>query len=104
MTFQVLIGIVAALWLSSLIACALAWRWSFVGNANRFVASIILCVAALIMGYLGLTRFHLTASQTVNGETQWSFNSRYFFIATVVLAALTLAYTIWKNRKPAVAS
>src|SRR4051812_21057502 len=103
MTFQLLIGIVAALWVSSLIACALAWRWSFAGPANRFVASISLSLAALAIGYLGLTRFHLTASKTVNGETQWSFNSRYFFIATLVLGALTLAYTLWKHRKPIVA-
>jgi hypothetical protein len=95
MTFQLFIGIVAALWLSSLVACALAWRWSFAGTANR--------LAALAIGYLGLTHFHVTASKTVNGETQWSFNSRYFFIATLVLGALTLAYTLWKHRKPIVA-
>jgi len=99
MTFQLLIGIIAALWLASLAACVLAWRFSFV--ANRFVASIILSVTALAMGYLGLTRFHVSASRTVNGETQWSFNSRWFFIATLVLGALTLAFTIWKHRRTA---
>jgi hypothetical protein len=99
MTFQLLIGIVAVLWLASIIACALAWRWSFAGAANRFVASIILSLAALTLGYVGLTRFHLSASKTVNGQTQWSFNSKWFFIATLILATLTLAYTIWKNRR-----
>ena len=97
MTFQFLIGIIAALWLASIAAYVLAWRFSFV--ANRFAASIILSVAALAMGYLGLTRFHVTASKTVNGQTQWAFNSRWFFIATLTLGALTLAYTIWKHRR-----
>lgn len=97
MTFQLLIAIVAALWLASLAACALAWRWSF--TAKRFIASIILCVAALTMGYYGLTHFHLSGSKTVNGHTQWAFDSRWFFIATLVIGALTLAYTLWKNRR-----
>ena len=97
MTFQFLIGTIAALWLASLAACILAWRFSFV--PNRFAASIILSVAALAIGYLGLTRFHVSASRTVNGQTQWSFNSRWFFIATIVLGALTLAFTIWKHRR-----
>ena len=97
MTFQLLIGKAVALWLASLVACALAWRFSFV--AKHCGVSIILSVAALAMGYLGLTRFHLSGSKTVNGETQWSFNSRWFFIATLTLGALTLAYTIWKHRR-----
>jgi hypothetical protein len=102
MTFQLLIGIVAALWLASIVACALAWRWSFAGVANRFIASVILSLAALIMGFLGLTHFQIKASKTVNGQTQWSFNSKWFFIATLILAALTLAYTVWKHRKATV--
>ena len=99
MTFQLLIAIVAAFWLTSIVACALAWRWSFSGVAKRFVPSIILCIAAIVTGYLGLTRFHVTASKTVNGHTQWSFNSHWFFITTLALGALTLAYTLWKHRR-----
>jgi hypothetical protein len=99
MTFQLLIGSAAALWLASLAACAFAWRWSYSGIAKRFAASVILCLTALAIGYLGLTHIHLSASKTVNGRTQWSFDSNWFFIATLILAALTLAYTIWKHRK-----
>ena len=99
MTFQLLIGIAAALWLASIIACGLAWRWSFSGIAKRFAASIILCIAALAIGYYGLTHFQLSASKTVNGHTQWALDSRWFFITTLVLGALTLAYTLWKNRR-----
>jgi hypothetical protein len=97
MTFQLLIEIAAALWLASLAACVLAWRWS----SKRFGVSIVLCLAALATGYLGLTRFQVTASKTVNGHTQWSFNSRWFFITTLALGALTLAYTIWKHQRSA---
>jgi hypothetical protein len=100
-TFQLLVGIALALWLASLAACAFAWRWSFSEIAKRFVASVILCLTALAIGYPGLTHFHLTASKTVNGRTQWSFDSHWFFIATLILAALTLAYTIWKHQRTA---
>ena len=96
MTFQLLIGIALSLWLVSIVACVLAWRFSFL--AKHFVTAIILSLAAMVMGYLGLTHVHLQGSKTVNGVTQWSFNSRWFFITTLVLAALTLAYTLWKHR------
>ena len=97
MTFQLLLGIAAALWLASLVACAVAWRFSFV--AKHFGAAIILSLAALFMGYLGLMHVQISGSKTVNGVTQWSYNSRWFFITTLVLGALTLAYAFWKHRR-----
>ena len=93
MTFQLLIAIAAAVWLASIAACVIA---AFI---KRFSISLILCFAALACGYLGLTHFQVSASKTVNGHVVWSFNSRWFFIATLVLAALTLAYTVWKQRR-----
>ena len=104
MNLQFLIGLIATLWLVSIVACMVAWRWSFIGRANRFWASIILSASALIVGYLGLTHFRINGSKTVNGRVIWSFDSRWFFIATLILAAATLAYTIWKHRKSALAA
>lgn len=93
MTFQTLIVIAAIFWLASLAVCVIAFF------TKRFIVSLLLCLAALAVGYYGLTRFHFYGSKTVNGEVQWSFNSKWFFIATLVLAALTLVCTIWKHRK-----
>jgi len=102
MTFQVLCGIAAALWLFSIVACGLAFRWSLLSVPGRFGAALLLSGAALVMGYLGMTRFHVVASKTVNGHLQWRFDSRWFFIATLLFGAYTLAYTLWKQRRATV--
>ena len=99
MTYQVLLGIVAALWLASLIACLVAFRWSFLSVPRRFTAAVILSSAALVIGYVGLTHFHVAASRTVNGRTQWRIDSKWFFIATLAFAAATLIYTLWKRKR-----
>ncbi|MGV3662396.1 MAG: hypothetical protein ACO1TE_19590 [Prosthecobacter sp.] len=99
MTFHVLIGVAAAFWLVGMGACGFAFRWSWLSVPRRFWAAVILSVTALVLGCLGLTRFHVVASKTVNGQIQWRFDSRWFFIATVLFATLTLAYTLWKQRR-----
>jgi hypothetical protein len=101
MSFQILIGVVAALWLAGIAACVLAFRWSFLANGRRFWPAAILSILALVIGYLGLTRFSISASKTVNGEVQWRFDSKWFFIGSLVLGGLALAYTLWKGRKAA---
>ena len=100
MTFQVLVGITAVLWLVSMGGCVLAFRWSWLSVPKRFWAAVILSVTALVLGYLGMTRFHVVASKTVNGQVQWRFDSRWFFIVTLLFGTFTLAYTLWKQRKP----
>ena len=95
MGFQLILAIAALVWLASLAACAIA------AFAKQLWISVILSVVALAIGYLGLTRFQVNASKTVNGQVQWSFNSHWFFVATLVLAGLTLVYTIWKHRRAA---
>lgn len=93
MGFQIILLTAAIIWLASIGACIIAW---FV---KRFWISLTLSLFALATGYLGLTHYQVNASKTVNGQLVWSFNSRWFFITTVVLAFLTLAYTIWKHRR-----
>jgi hypothetical protein len=100
MTFQVLVGIAAVLWLVSIGGCVLAFRWSWLSVPGRFWAAVILSVTALVLGYLGMTRFHVVASKTVNGQVQWCFDSRWFFIVTLLFGTFTLAYTLWKKRRP----
>jgi hypothetical protein len=93
MGFLTICVVAALIWLSSIAACLIACL------AKRLRTSLIFSLIALAIGYLGMTHFHITASRSVNGRVQWSFNSHWFFVATLVLAALTLAYTIWKFRK-----
>jgi hypothetical protein len=103
MSFQILIGVIATLWLAGVAACVLAFRWSFVANRRRFWPAVILSILALVIGYLGLTRFRVSASKTVNGVVQWRFDSKWFFIGSLLLGALALVYTLWKGRKAAAA-
>jgi NO-binding membrane sensor protein with MHYT domain len=100
MTFHALIAIVTVLWLVSIVACAMAFRWTFKSMPRRFLAAVILSLAALFIGYLGMTQVHLVVSKTVNGQTQWHFDAKWFFIVTLLLGASTLAYTLWKKTRP----
>ena len=100
MTFHVLVGIAACLWLVSTGECVLAFRWSWLSVPGLFWTAVILSVSALVLGYLGMTQFHVVASKTVNGQLLWRFDSRWFFIVTLLFATFALAYTLWKQRRP----
>jgi hypothetical protein len=100
-SFYTLIGVVAALWLGGIAACLLAFRWSFLANRRRFWPALALSMLALLISYLGLTRFRISAAQTENGRVTWHFDSRWFFIASLALSALALAYTLWKRFRSA---
>lgn len=97
-TTRSLIGTVMGLWFLSIILCILALRWTLM-TPRRFWPGIILSAVALAGGCLGMTHFRVMASRTVNGHIQWRFDSRHFFIGTMVLAGLTLALALWKEIK-----
>jgi hypothetical protein len=63
---------------------------------KRFIAGIMCSLAGLVVSYLGITRFRIVASKTVNGQVRWHFDSQTFFIISLVLGAAALAYTLWK--------
>jgi hypothetical protein len=94
-------AIAAVLWLLSIFAVVLAFRWSFLSVPGRFWPAVILSTASIVTGYLGLTRFHIAAAKTVNGQLQWRFDSRWLFIVTLLFGAFTLAYTLWKRTRAA---
>jgi hypothetical protein len=98
MEFNLPFGIAAGLWVLGVVACLLALRWTF-SQRRRFAAAIISSLGALLIGYLGMTQFRITASKAVNGQVQWRFDSRWFFIALLLLAAFTLACAVWKGRR-----
>jgi hypothetical protein len=98
--FYILVTIAAGLWLVSLICTGLSIALGWHAAARRFWASIVLAIATLVIGCMGL-RLHITYSQTVNGHG-WSIDSKWFFVATLILGALALALALWNRmrRKP----
>ena len=84
-------------WLIGIAACVVAWRWSFRSNPKRFWPAIGLSILAIGIACLGLNRISLNWWETVNGRTQWRFDSDWFFWTLLVVAAATLAYALWKR-------
>jgi len=88
----------AGLWLASMIACIMAFRWSFLSVRGRFWLAVILSLLALGLGYVGMTRMRVISTTTVNGEVKWRFDSNWLFVSSLVLGGSVLVYTIWKRR------
>ena len=87
----------AAHWLATIAACVLAFQCSFPSIQHRFWAGVVLSILAIGSSCWGLTRIHITWSQTVNGQLRWRFDSGWFFTASLVLGVLALVYTLWKR-------
>jgi hypothetical protein len=103
MSLSILIGVGATLWLVSCVAALFALRWNLTAGRQRFHPALIAACLALLTGYWGLSHYHFQASKTVNGHTQWAFNSKWFFVAALVLGALSLGLTLWNRWKPGAA-
>jgi hypothetical protein len=98
MNFLLILAAVAAvLWLASLVCAALAIGFSRGNPPRRLGAAIILAVVALVTGCLGM-QMHITYSRSVNGHG-WSLDSRWFFIAPLVLGAVALALALGRRCK-----
>jgi len=89
----------AGLWLASIVACVVAFRWSFLSVSKRFWPAAILSLSALLLAYLGMTRFRIVSTTTVNGQVKWRFDSSWLFVSSLVLGATVLVYTIWKRTR-----
>ena len=97
-TICVLFAVAAVLWLFSLVACAVALLCCCFPGRRRFWIAIVLSGLAILIGFLGTTRFHVTYNRTVN-DSHWSIDSRWFFIVPLVLGAIALALAIWRRSK-----
>ena len=84
-------------WLATIVACMLAFGWSFSSIQPRLWVGVVLSITAIGSSYWGLTRIHIIWSQTVNGHLQWRFDFGWFFTAPLVLGVLALAYTLWRR-------
>ena len=99
MTFKILVALASVVWLLSCGASLLALYWNLMAGSQRLRAAFISSCAALLIGYLGMSWIRLNASKTVNGHVEWSVNSHWFFLGALVLAATSVALTLWNWRK-----
>jgi hypothetical protein len=99
MGFSSLVALACAVWLLSCGASVLALYWSIKAGSQRRRAAVIMSCLGLLSGYFGLSLIHVKAWRTVNGHLEWSINSRWFFLAAVVLGAASLALAVWNWRK-----
>lgn len=101
MSIYVFYGLLAGFWLSSIVACVLAIRWSCLSIRTRFLPAVILSVSALAIAYFGIARFYFNSTTTVNGQVKWRFDSKWLFIVSLVLGAFALGYAIWRKWRSA---
>jgi hypothetical protein len=101
MSLYVFLGILAVIWLASIVTAILAFRWSYLSVPGRSLPAIILSLAALAISYYGLTRFHFDSTRTVNGQVKWRFDSNWLFTVSLILGACALTYTLWKKAQSA---
>jgi hypothetical protein len=87
--------ILTACWIFTLVAPVLTIRWS---SRTRFSCALTFSIIALIIAYLGATRFFVTSTFTKNGHTT-TYDSRWFFMGSLAWCALAFALAIWKKVK-----
>ena len=99
MTFDISLAVFAVFWLASMAFAFLAIGWSLFAARAKTLPAGILSLLAVIIGCLGSTRFHLSWTAWANGKLQYHYDTRWFFIAPLVLGVLALACTVWKKVK-----
>lgn len=99
MLYYPLFGMPVVLWLASLLVGVLAVRVSRLPKQYLAWVPIILSLAVMVIGYVGFTRFHFEASQTVNGAIQWRFDSRWVFLMCMIVGAGVASDCLWRLRK-----
>jgi hypothetical protein len=87
------------LWLMCIAPTLLALHWSFISIPRRFWPAAVSSALAIGISCSGLKRIHIVSTTTVNGHITSRFEFKWLFVASLVLAALTLAYTFWKRRQ-----
>src|SRR5262245_44860843 len=95
--FPVVIVVVAMLWLSLITACLFVFRWSCASISRHFWRAAIVSVLAIAISYWGLIHVSVTWSETLNGQTRWRIDSRWFFMASLGLAISALVFTLIKR-------
>jgi protein-S-isoprenylcysteine O-methyltransferase Ste14 len=101
MTFNLLVAFATAVWLISCGASLLALSWNLTADGKRWRGALIASSVALLTSCFGLYGISFKASRTTNGEVVWSFNSKWFFLAALVLAVASLALGLrnWRRAR-----
>jgi hypothetical protein len=97
MTLPIFIGAIATYWLLTIAASVWAYVWSFYDR--HFWHCIALLAMACIGSIYGMTHFRISSSRTVNGQVQYSFDSKWFFIVSLVISVLVAAFVLWNKWK-----
>jgi hypothetical protein len=95
--FYILCGVAALVWLCGMAAGVLALGWG-VAVRGRLRPALIMSIVAILIGWLGMLMIHVRYSKTVNGSG-WAIDSKWFFLAPLLLGAVSLAFAFWKWMK-----
>ena len=96
-SFNLLVAIVAGLWLLSLAAGLLAVWFGCLASPRRFKGALGCSGAGLAITFAGLNWFHLSFTKTTN-DSSLTLDSKWFFLGTLGLALLALALAFWGRR------
>ncbi len=88
MNLDINVGIVAGFWLISMALCALAIWWSLFAARGRVLRAALLSLSALAIAFVGSTRVYVTSKAWANGQLQYHYDTRWFFLAPLVLGLL----------------
>jgi hypothetical protein len=95
--FYILCGVMVLLWLVGLASGLFALGWC-VTIRERLRPALIMSILAIAVGWLGMVFFHVRYSKTVNGSG-WAIDSKWFFLAPLLLGAVSLSLALWKWMK-----
>jgi hypothetical protein len=88
-------------WFVTVGACVPAILWSTSSTRRRFWPGLALSLFAIMSSYWGLTCIRIISTQETNGRVRCTFDSRWFFTASVVLGSLAFAFVLlnrWRLR------
>ncbi len=91
MTFQALLFATAILWLAICGAVLQSVIWCLAGRRPRFVGAMVLSAMAAGASIAGFFFLRVNYTHTVNGQTTLHLDSRWFFIASCIVAIAAFA-------------
>jgi|WetSurMetagenome_2_1015567.scaffolds.fasta_scaffold1459476_1 hypothetical protein len=95
--FNILVVIIAGLWLLSFTASLFAIWLGCLASSRRFKGALGFSVAGLAIAIAGLNWFHFSFSKTTN-DSSFTLDSKWFFLAAIGLALLALALAFLGRR------
>ena len=91
MTFQALLFATVVLWLAICGAVLQSVIWCLAGRRPRFIGAMILSAMAAGASIAGFFFLRVNYTQTANGQTTLHLDSRWFFIASFIIAIAAFA-------------